>query len=723
MNASRPIVFEFGPFHLDAAEHRLLRDGRVVPLTPKAFEVLHFLVQHHGRLVDKDALLKHVWPDCFVEEAATNRSVSVLRKALGGGPGEPRYIETVPKRGYRFVAPVIEITSRVETAALVAPRPGRRIWLIPAALLIATVALVAYGLSGRRGPLATSRAAVHRQITFTGEAFAPTISPDSRRVAYIERAAPEKRVLVQDLAGGDPISVYISAEIRSLRWAPDGDALMFIVSGQEFSGLVVVPKTGGPPRKFAGPWFTACWSPDGQTIVAAAYRRLMFLDPLTGEGRRVAPDGQPGWISDVDWSARTGRVLYASEDDRHVFSIRTMRADGSDRRLVLEDRAEIRFARWSPHDDAVYFSRRVDQTAGLFKVTEPAGLASTATDPVPLVTGLESDGLFGISADGRTMVFARSSLYTNLHVVQLDRHGSVTGVTTKALTHGTSLVERPSISPDGKTVLVSIGHASRANMFTVPIDGGAPTQLTFLNVFSTGGVWSRDGTRVAFAANQDGEVRAWIANLAGGPLEPVSAGTVSDNAELSWAPGRQLVFQERGFRNLQIVDPDLPRAPARAVNAEGRGGFSFPLAAPDGRTIAATWSSSPPDGGIWLVSLDGVRLKRLLPQAGFSTRPVGWSADGRSLFVASGPVNQYRGRIAPAGETTITPAILSVPIDGGPPRTLLVLPFKEVGGISVAPDGRVVCVVYSAPSDLWSITEFEGGAIRRARTGLLSEER
>ena len=100
--------YEFGPFRLDVAEHMLLRNGQPVPLTPKIFDVLRVLVQNDGHLVEKEGLLKEVWPDSFVEEGTLNRSVSVLRKALGDSPSGHRYIETVPKRGYRFVAPVAE---------------------------------------------------------------------------------------------------------------------------------------------------------------------------------------------------------------------------------------------------------------------------------------------------------------------------------------------------------------------------------------------------------------------------------------------------------------------------------------------------------------------------------------------------------------------------------------------------------------------------------------
>src|SRR6266404_5290199 len=97
-------LYRFGPFSLDAAERRLLRDGDPVSLAPKVFDTLLVLIEDAGRLVAKNALMSRLWPDTFVEEATLARNISDLRKALGESAGEARYIETVPKTGYRFIA-------------------------------------------------------------------------------------------------------------------------------------------------------------------------------------------------------------------------------------------------------------------------------------------------------------------------------------------------------------------------------------------------------------------------------------------------------------------------------------------------------------------------------------------------------------------------------------------------------------------------------------------
>src|ERR1043165_2806902 len=109
-------LYEFGPFVLDARRRIRLREGGTVRLTPKAFETLLVLVQHGVKVVEKEELLQEGWPDTFVEEGSLSRNIHELRKALGDDTSQPSYIETIPKRGYRFLAPL-----KVSEVALIAP--------------------------------------------------------------------------------------------------------------------------------------------------------------------------------------------------------------------------------------------------------------------------------------------------------------------------------------------------------------------------------------------------------------------------------------------------------------------------------------------------------------------------------------------------------------------------------------------------------------------------
>ena len=152
------VLYEFGKFRCDPREHLLLCGGEPVSLPPKAFEILVALVQSSGRLLTKDELMQQVWPDSFVEEANLTVNISALRKVLGETSAGTQFIETVPKRGYRFVAPVTEHrdqgnqeptvqTYRVELGLGVARAPAalvrlRRGWLAAAGVLLVAVMVV-----------------------------------------------------------------------------------------------------------------------------------------------------------------------------------------------------------------------------------------------------------------------------------------------------------------------------------------------------------------------------------------------------------------------------------------------------------------------------------------------------------------------------------------------------------------------------------------------------
>lgn len=110
------VLFEFGPFRFDPAEQRLLRDGKPISLPPKAFDLLQAFLHNNGRLLTKEELMRHIWPNSFVEEANLTVTISTLRRALGERSGDADYIQTVPKRGYRFVADVTELLEQGDGA-------------------------------------------------------------------------------------------------------------------------------------------------------------------------------------------------------------------------------------------------------------------------------------------------------------------------------------------------------------------------------------------------------------------------------------------------------------------------------------------------------------------------------------------------------------------------------------------------------------------------------
>ncbi len=384
------------------------------------------------------------------------------------------------------------------------------------------------------------------------------------------------------------------------------------------------PSLAARPRLIAsGMVFLSCWSPDGSTIAAAGAldNKIRFFDRRGQEQRSLTLEGDHWSIWDLDWSAAGDRLLFVSSNRQGRYEIGTIRTDGSDQQKILSSPTEIPSTRWVPHANAIYYLQRVNQTMSLFRIPADAAAEASPTGSAVL-TGLETDRFFAFSGDARRLVYARAPYHSNLRMLDV-----TTGRTTE-LTQGTSLIERPRVSPDGASVVFNVGHDPHTNLYTLPIAGGTPKQLTFFNALTVAGAWSADGQRIAFASTQGGRARVWTMAATGVPMRPLSAGEVSDNLDVTWGPGQRILYQRAGNQNYYELDPDT--ASERLLAQDGAPGWMFaPVYSPQADRIAVMWNR-PPTRGIWIID-SGHRSERLLyPSGARSVRPIGWSS-GRCL--------------------------------------------------------------------------------------------
>jgi Tol biopolymer transport system component/DNA-binding winged helix-turn-helix (wHTH) protein len=739
--------YEFGPFRLDVPEHVLLRDGDPVQLTPKNFDVLCVLVENSGHLVEKERLLKEVWPDSFVEEGALNRSVSVLRKALGDSPSGQKYIETVPKRGYRFVAPVtvrlsagswpvpassgrpavgIEV-AQPDSQSLPktrGPAAGRTLISklaagIGAVLMVGVLAYVGFGSLEPRTDKPETRAPAHTQVTFTGKEGFPTLSPDGRRIAYVSAEKPEKKLMVQELTGGQPLAVFTAPEIGYMRWSPDGSELVIFARGSGKNGVYILPQLGGVPRWIAPGQFIACWSPDGSMIAVGSYMLgKIWLIKKNGQLQRTFTlQGDHGSIYDIDWSSANGRLMVVSDDTRGGSTIWTVEADGSDQKAVLREDTEVPVARWAPGGAAIYYFRRLNQTVSLNKVLLQPDDQRREPIATSLISGLETDRMFGLSADGTRLVYARAPYYSHLWALESRGDADPKRTEPRQLTHGTSHIERPRVSPDGTSIVLNIGYQPMTELYTMPLTGGTPKQLTFLNAFSVGGAWSPDGKSVAFASTRGGTPRVWTVAAGGGLPRALSSRDLSEGSlDLTWAAGSRILYHQKGHRNYYELDPTTQEA--RPLIRDSSVGWIFsPVYSPDGAKIAVSWNR-PPTQGIWVIDTKDRHETLVYKASADTSMPIGWSADGSAIYVVEGKPCTFRDLSSPLGETVTEARILMVPLNGGEVKTVARLPFEEIGGVAMTPDASTfVFTVYTSRSDVWLVDNFdtspEGGARRR----------
>jgi len=710
VSETRGRAYLFGPYRLDSAERLLLRAGRPVPLTPKVFDLLEILVTNHGHLVAKEALITALWPDSFVEEGGLTRCVSVLRKALGDdGAAGQQYIETVPKRGYRFIGSV----SEAEIGGPISNGPGSSVsggrstarlswrFIALAAATLVTIAALVYAV--RPMPAADAHASmnpVHRQLTFTGKEGIPTLSPDGSRIAYVSYQSPDRQLIVREREGGQGVVMFRAPELGSLRWSPDGTALMFWARGDAKDGLYFAPMAGGAASKLGPGPAVAAWSPDGSTIAVGRplVGQISIRNRQGIESSLISLADVTRWISDIDWSPVSGQLLVVTNDQQGRHTIWTVRSDGSQQRRLHVDTGEISTARWTRDGRALYYHRRIGQTSSVYKLQVPER-EGDAAQPVPLVSGLETDGSFGISDDGKRLVYARAPYFSSLWTVDLPVSGTVK---TRLLTDGTWRTERPRFSPDGKRIVFTVGYEDRSNLYTMPADGGTPRQLTFLDAFNAAGVWSNDGRSIAFVSTVGGRPEVWSVSAEGGSPGRLSPLPVSDSLELAWSPEANILFHQPGNRNFLALNPATGET--GPFFGDGSAGWIFaPTFSPDGRRVAVGWSRRP-NTGLWLIDLRDRTETLVTQEAG---QPIGWSPDGAAIYVIDGKRSAYRDLAVDLGETMTQAAVRRVSLDGRI-ETVVELPFAEIGGVAISPDARqLVCSVYSTRSDVWLVEPFD----------------
>jgi len=215
METPAPQRYSFGPFVLDPAERVLLRDGQPVPLPPKALETLLALVEKRRHVIEKAELLQRVWPDTFVEEATLAQNIFTLRKALGNSPDGHEYIETVPKRGYRFVAPVRALEPG-EASANAESRTNRSssrrmlLWTLPVAVLI----LASVALYLRLRPRGLNPRSLASRVTLAVLPF-QNLTPDPQQEYFSDGLTEE---MITQLGGLNPDRLGVIARTSAMHY-------------------------------------------------------------------------------------------------------------------------------------------------------------------------------------------------------------------------------------------------------------------------------------------------------------------------------------------------------------------------------------------------------------------------------------------------------------------------------------------------------------------------
>jgi Tol biopolymer transport system component/DNA-binding winged helix-turn-helix (wHTH) protein len=636
--SDRTAVYEFGGYRLDPGARVLSLQDQPIALAPKSFDLLLLLVERRGRVLERDELIRELWPDTVVEEANLTYQVSTVRKALGEDGS--KWIETVPKHGYRFSGAVREMRPDENAAAeaLSAKSPARRAWPLVGTVLAVAIALAALALVRRqaaieppgapRGPIAVPL------TTYPGSESYPTLSPDGSQVAFSWEGSRQDNVdIYLKLVGpGEPHRLTTDpAADFSPAWSPDGRQIAFLRGDTDRCGIYLIPALGGAERRLGEIDLTTfrsaagllAWTPDGRWLAAAGRfgpgdpSEIWLLSPETGERRRLtvvndlhigdfglsfSPDGR--FLALLRFATRSVGDVYLLPLDAGYT------AGGPLVRLTYEN-LKVGGPCWiSPGNRIVYSSGGALGYRTLRMLAIDPAHAERRVEPVPLPAGEQATML--ASARNR-LVYAREQRDTNIWRLPLPASASSRG---PALLIASTFDEHnPDFSADGTRITFTSTRSGTEEIWVANADGSEATQMTSVGGPNTSNSrWSRDGRTILFNSRRSGSADLYLLDVATRSVQRLTDDP-SDEYEPRWSrDGNWIYFVSTRSGRPEVWKIPSGGRPAVQVTRQG-GAAAFESA--DGRWLYYAKDMARPTS-IWRVPVDGGEETKVLDGLSYS---------------------------------------------------------------------------------------------------------
>jgi Tol biopolymer transport system component/DNA-binding winged helix-turn-helix (wHTH) protein len=533
-------TIRFATFEVDLQTQELRKRGVRLRLPGQSFQVLKMLLERPGALVTREEFQHALWPsDTFVDfDHGLSAAVNRLREALGDSADNPEFIETLPRRGYRFIAPIKErdeVTGgrcAVESMAGVPGEPrvrSRILRYVVMAVVLSTAAGSAFLIYKRPLPGSPKPRALSRLTFGTGLQMEPTWSPDGRYIAYTADGGGKLEVWVQQVSGGDPVQITHSAGNNwQPSWSPDGKFIAYRSEGPQ-SGLYIVPALGGKglERRIASFGYKPRWSPDAaqilfQTVIGStSVQNSFYVVELDGsQPRRVLaefPEGPNSHIGSVMWHPDGKRLalwVYANALADTGLTFWTVPVDGGPAMAwelpaklakqldeISDDSGpgydpDFSFS-WAPSGKAVYFARTDKGVKNIWKMSiQPETLRATALER--LTTGVGSDCEPAVSPDGGRLAFSAKSRLVQIWMFPFDeRTGRISGKGWVETSSGMQAVV-PSLSPDGTKLAYSVFRRGRDEIWTKSLLDAQESPLIVDDYSREFPQWSQDGKRLVY---------------------------------------------------------------------------------------------------------------------------------------------------------------------------------------------------------------------------------
>lgn len=614
-----PAIICFGPFELDSRSRELRKQGTPIKVQDQPLLILQILLERPGELVTREELRNRLWPSgTFVDfDHSLNTAVKKLRNALDDNADAPRYIETLPRRGYRLLAPIIpdETPSEPEVARASFPK-------LPLALLALT------GLAGlwiaRPRPVPPQSRLVPL-TTFAGVEAGPSFSPDGRQIVFTWNG--EKR-------NNYDIYVKLVGEANALRltfhpaidahpaWSPDGSQIAFARFRPDF-GLFLISPLGGVERKLADYIIHSkpSWHPDGKSILVSTHYNdaspapgggsLILVSVNDSHQPRTILAPPPGkWFRDAAISPDARSLAYAScegpmDGKRCTILVTALTSDllptGEPRVVAPPSSATFGIA-WTPDSTGLVYSNLGNDGISHLWSRDLRGDA----EPVQIQLAGNYAYLPDIDAAGRRLAFARATSHPQIWRIFAD------GKMAPFLTSSTR-DHSPQFSPDGRRIAFSSDRHEHMAIWSANADGSSPTQVTRLpNMFAGTPRWSPDGRFLAFdSSTGNAPWKIWVVEAGGNSPRQITNGP-GDDAMPSWSLDGQWIFfgsKRTGRFEIWRVSPHGGE-PQQVTGNGGHAAFT----SLDGKSIYYTRSTYGEDG-LWTKSFPDGEERQIIKES------------------------------------------------------------------------------------------------------------
>jgi Tol biopolymer transport system component/DNA-binding winged helix-turn-helix (wHTH) protein len=647
--------WRFGLFEVDAQKEELRRNGVPVKMREQPFRILVFLLEHSGELVTREDLRRVLWPaDTYVDfDHSLNTAMMKLREALGDTADKPLYIETIPKRGYRFIAPVSSATGQQsgvaspdgeaavrrantdnvqtrQTELPVLSRRTRRIAIVSGLVLLAVVASLVFLwkrhlLLPKRGSGEASPSFHISPVTSApGMVIEPAISPDGREVAYVWYGPRRNRAdLDVVLIGSDTPLRITNSESGSIggpfwstercgggpSWSPDGRVIAFTRCEGKNGAVCLVPALGGTERRLTS---AGCphdspsklaWSPDGTQILMTDHCSpsgpfgLVVFSLATGERRCLTDSGPLGFESTYVFSlSPDGKTIaFIPSWESMVCEIYTIPMSGGAPHRVLKDDHNCSNLMWTPDGQSIVFASTRSTQTSLWRVSATGGEMQRET----LFPAIGS-----FSKDGRVLVYPESTSREPEGIWRADLAGAGGRVVNNTKLINSQFDETDAQpSPDGARIVWASERSGSTQIWVSDATGEAPLQLTHIGGICGTPRWSPDGKWITFDNYTSKGAQIFVVDSEGRNLHPITDGSHPDEVP-SWSrDGKWIYFASKRTGNFEVWKHSLESG--EEIQLTTHGGFD-PFESYDGQTI---YFSRFDEGGIWSVPSQGGTVK------------------------------------------------------------------------------------------------------------------